>query len=315
MLSILGRNLALWLAIGTVVGCARVNTPRAQSPLRQPEMSTDSVVLDIFFVRFPYGDPDVNEALWREIDEQHLPPECRRQLLENGFRAGIIAGGLPARLSELMKLADKPAPSGHPTEMTPGDLVGEPTVLQRHLQIRAGARGEILASDVRDELPVLMRDALGRLSGQSYAQAQPVLAIRPVPEPDGRVRLDVVPEVHYGPVRPCRVVGDGQGMLRFEPSRQRRVFDKLALEAVLSPGHMLMMSSLPTRRGSLGHHFFTVSHSGKQEQKLLIIRLSQTQHDDQFDQAASVGVYGRPTLIFAADASRRPDREHRATTR
>jgi hypothetical protein len=284
MSSILGRNLVFWLVASAVVGCARTNVPRGQSPLRQPEMSADSVVLDIFFVRFPYGDPDTNVALWQEIDEQHLPPECRRQLLENGFRAGIIAGGMPARLSELMELADKPAvPAGQPTELTLNEFVGEPTVVRRHMQIRAGSRGEIQASDVREELPVLMRDPSGRLGGQSYAQAQPVLAVKPLLEPDGRVRLEVVPEVHFGPVRPCRVVGDGQGMLRFEPSRQRRVFDKLALEAVLSPGHMLVMSSLPTRRGSLGHHFFTVSSSGKEDQKLLIVRLSQTQHDDQFD--------------------------------
>jgi hypothetical protein len=283
MSSNLVRNLVLWLVAGAAVGCAGTGTPRGQSPLRQPEMSTDSVVLDVFFVRFPLDDPDTNGALWQEFDEQHFPPECRRRLLDNGFRAGIVAGGLPARLSELMELADKPAPSGQPTEMTPSDLVAEPTVQRRHMQIRAGTRGEIQTSDVRDELPVLLRDATGRVSGQSYAQAQPVLAVTPILESDGRVRLEIVPEVHYGPVRPCRVVGDSQGMLRFEPSRQRRVFDKLALEAVLSPGHMLVMSSLPTRRGSLGHHFFTVSRSGKEEQKLLIVRLSQTQHDDQFD--------------------------------
>jgi hypothetical protein len=289
-MSILGRGLILWLVVGAAVGCAHTGTPRGQSPLRRPEMSSDSVVLDVFFIRVPYGDPDANGALWQEIDEQHLPPECRRQLLENGFRAGIIAGGVPAKLSELMELAGKtPAPTGQPTELTHNDLVGEPTVVRRHMQIRAGTRGEIQGSEVREELPVLMRDPSGRLGGRSYAQAMPVLAVTPQLEPDGRVRLEVVPEVHYGPVRPCRVVGDGQGMLRFEPSRERRVFDKLALDAVLSPGHMLVMSSLPTRRGSLGHHFFTIDRSGKEDQKLLIVRLSQTQHDGQFEQTADSG--------------------------
>ena len=44
---------------------------------------------------------------------------------------------------------------------------------------------------------------------------------------------------------------------------------------------MLVLTSLPNRQGSLGHHFFTETN-GRLEQKLLIIRLSQTQHDGLF---------------------------------
>jgi hypothetical protein len=203
--------------------------------------------------------------------------------LENGFRAGVLAGPLPVRLSQLMELAGKPAPSGEPTEVTLTDLAGEPTVRRRHLQIRAGDRGEIIASDVQEELPVLLRDSSGCVSGRSYAQAQPVLAIKPFLEADGRVRMELVPEVQYGPIRQHHVVGNDQGILRFEPGRERCVLDKMTLDAVLASGDMLIMSSLPNRPGSLGHHFFTQSDSGAEEQKLLIIRLSQTQHDDQFD--------------------------------
>ena len=252
-------------------------------------MSSDSVVLDIFFVRFPFGDPEVNGPLWREIDEQHLPAECRRRLLENGFRAGVIGGSLPVKLSELLELADKPAPSDQSNETIVADLVGEPTVQRRHLQIRTGSRGEIFASGVRDELAILVRDASGQISGQPYAQAQPLFAVKAFPEADGRVRLELVPEVQYGRARQ-RWVGDNQGMLRFEPSRERRVFERMAFDAILSPGHMLVMSSLPTRPGSVGHHFLTECGTGNEEQKLLIVRLSQTQHDDQFNPEVTLAV-------------------------
>ena len=44
---------------------------------------------------------------------------------------------------------------------------------------------------------------------------------------------------------------------------------------------MLIVSSLPNRPGSLGHYFLT-TNDGRLEQRLLIVRLSQTQHDGLF---------------------------------
>ena len=40
--------------------------------------------------------------------------------------------------------------------------------------------------------------------------------------------------------------------------------------------------SLPDRPGSLGHYFFTEQTKGAMEQKLLLIRVAQTQHNDVF---------------------------------
>ena len=58
-------------------------------------------------------------------------------------------------------------------------------------------------------------------------------------------------------------------MLRLEASRPKRTFDDMTLSADLAPGAMLVLSSLPNRPGSLGHHFFTENDDGKLEQKLL----------------------------------------------
>jgi hypothetical protein len=46
---------------------------------------------------------------------------------------------------------------------------------------------------------------------------------------------------------------------------------------------MLVLSSLIQRPGSLGHYFLTQKADGKLQQKLIVIRLSQTQHDGLFD--------------------------------
>ena len=43
---------------------------------------------------------------------------------------------------------------------------------------------------------------------------------------------------------------------------------------------MVIVSSLPDRPGSLGHYFFTEGEDHHVEQKLLVLRLIQTQHDD-----------------------------------
>ena len=68
--------------------------------------------------------------------------------------------------------------------------------------------------------------------------------------------------------------------MRLETSRPRRVFEELTMSAFLSPGAMVILSSLPNRPGSLGHYFFTEGEDNHVEQKLLVLRLSQTQHDD-----------------------------------
>ena len=39
-------------------------------------MSPDSVVLEMFFVRFPFGDPAVNDKLWESVDEQRSHRSC-----------------------------------------------------------------------------------------------------------------------------------------------------------------------------------------------------------------------------------------------
>ncbi len=273
------RQIVLLLAVLAIAGC---NTPlrKGKSPLMPARMSPDSVVLEMFFVRFPFGDPAVNEKLWEEIDEQQFAPELRERLAKNGFRAGLLSGQMPIELSKLLQLSDKPAPTGEIEEAKIEDLESQPRVVRRHLQLRAGQRSEIIASGVYGQLPVLMCES-GQLCGQTYNQAQGVFAVKSFPQPDGRVRLELAPELQYDQPRQ-RWVGN-QGMLRLETGRPKRAFDDMVLAADLAPGAILVVSSLSNRPGSLGHHFFTENDGGRLEQKLLIVRLSQTQHDGLFN--------------------------------
>ena len=270
-----GQTVLLLPAVFVLAGCV-APVSKGKSPLDPARMSHDSVVLEIFFVRFPFADADINGGLWQEIDEQHFPAELRSRLWRNGFRVGLIDGQIPVGLSQLMELTDRPPPAdGNEAQL---DDPESDLPVRRHLQIRAGLRGEIVASGQYDRLPVLICRP-GQVGGQTYHKAQAILAAKAFPQHDGRVRLELVPEVHHDECRQRWVVQ--QGMWRLEPGRPRRVFDEMRFSTVLSPGNILILSSLPNLPGSLGHHFFT-EDDGQLQQKLLLVRLAQTQHHGMF---------------------------------
>ena len=94
------------------------------------------------------GDANANTTLWEQVDEQAIPSEVRLQLARNGFRAGLIGGQIPAGLSRLLELATTPA--AEPTNRVEASAMQEePQVIRRHMQVRPGARQEIIASPAR----------------------------------------------------------------------------------------------------------------------------------------------------------------------
>lgn len=277
------RHRRAWMFVCLVLAAGPACTPIqpvGKSPLAQPQMSPQAAVLDIYFIRVPFGDPKANDLLWQEIDEQPFPTELRQEMSRNGFRLGVISGQIPTALADLMQLSAEPPPtpqSALESRLNTADLSGEAKVVQRHLQVRPGQRNEIVTSPLHDELPVLLWES-NQLCGQTYRQAQSALTVRTQNQRDGRVQLHLVPEIQHGEPKQ-RWVG-GQGVLRLEAGRAKKVFEHLSIAATLAPGQMLVMTNLPARSGSLGHHFFTDRQTGDTVQKLLVIRLSQTQHDD-----------------------------------
>jgi hypothetical protein len=272
------------LALFSAASCQTLFAPKpkGKSPLAPARMTADSCVLDVFFVNVPFGDAKANDELWQEIDEQRFDPDLRQRLGGNGFRAGVVGSQIPTALSQLMELNEKPPATGDDAEAKLAEATDRPRVSRRHIQTRPGERCEINASGIYEQLPVLVWSESGMVGGETYEQAQGVLAVRTYPQPDGRVRLEITPELQYGQSRKNFVLDASGGVGHMDFSRAKRCFDDLATDAVLPPGSMLVMTSLPHRPGSLGHHFFTET-GGKPMQKVLVIRLSQTQHDGLFD--------------------------------
>ncbi len=271
------RIVLLLSTVLVLPGCA---TPvlDGQSPLVAPRMSPDSVVLEVFSVRCPIDDPEVNGPMWQQIDEQRLPPDLRRRLARNGLRVGVVGGQVPMALTRLMELKNKPISTGESAKFEMGELECEPAVMRHRLTIRNGGRKEVVVSNVYDQLNVLLVKS-GELCGETYCKAQALFAVTTALQRDGRVRVQLVPELHHDEVR-SRFVGN-QGMMRLEAGRPREAFSDLAFSVDLAPGSMLLIGSLPERPGSLGHHFLTETKE-RLQQKLLVVRLTQTQHDDLF---------------------------------
>ncbi len=273
---------AVWLG---ACGCTTLRL-EGKSPLLPPRMSPQSVVLDIFFLRIPANDTARADAVWQQADEQRFPREVRDRWSWAGFRVGLVSGQIPPALAELMRLNDEASPlvfqetGGNDAE----SLTETDAPVRRHIQTRLGNRVEVIASETYTQLPFLRRDG-GKLVGSSLEKAQGMFALTCSAENDGRIRLRVVPEIHHGDPH-LQPVG-GQGVLRLESRRDRQILEELACEAAISPGDMLVVGCLPDRRGSLGDYFLTTTQSGKREQKLLVIRLSQTQQDPLFDPQAA----------------------------
>jgi hypothetical protein len=273
---------ALIVAFLVPAGCLTDRPKRDGQPLlKKPRIAADSVVLEVFAVHFRRDDHDLCGAIWKEVDEQVLPPDARHRLAENGFRAGVVSGHLPQAVQRILELHSQPTPQTDPDAPQVNVLTfdGRPTVRIQQMQLPARRRGEIATSNVYvSAAPLYYED--GRLHGETLEFCQGMLAVKPMPEKDGRIRLEVVPELHYG--EPQRRFTSAEGILNLETGRPRKALAKLAQELMLSPGDIYVIGSSHAKHGSLGDYFFTVESGNTPHAKLLFVRLAHTQHDSLF---------------------------------
>jgi hypothetical protein len=252
-----------------------LDEPATSKPLMTAARSSpDSVTLEVFFARFPFKSPLANQSLWNEVDEQALPGDVRRELAQNGFRAGVLGSTVPPELVELLKLHEKqPAtePDQSRTLLTAAQLESEPAVTLRVLSAAAGRRCEVLTSHTYEELSLLRRDQDG-VRGKTYRNADGRFELKAFPQSGNQVRLQIVPELHHGEQKQSWVGADG--VFRLEAKRPVESLKGLQIESTLSPGEMLLLTSLPDRPGSVGHYFFTEPSDGALLQKLLVIRVA-----------------------------------------
>jgi hypothetical protein len=290
----LWRVLAIvcWLATCSA-GCARLRA-HGKSPLSPLASSTECVQIEKYSVRYDYGDPSLNDEMWAEIDEQFLPVELRARLAANGFRAGVIGANFPVALMQVLQANPAPATPdigeedepdlNSVSQPKPVDLLNEAKVRRGFLQNRAGHTSRILSLGERARIPqlaVLMHDDRGHVTGRTYEKVLGLFSLVSQPERDGRVRLELEPELEYGEPQQRYTASDG--MFRFEYRPESRVFEELKITAQLAPGQTLILAGRADMPGSLGNHYFTERSTGQPtEQKLLLFRLMHSPGDESF---------------------------------
>jgi hypothetical protein len=259
-------------------GCALLSLEEpAVEPVRLPpaRMASDSVVLEFMFVRMPMSEAAAYNEIWSGADEQGFSAELRRQLADNGFRCGVVGQELPTALRDRLNATGNPL-EDRSEDVSTSDVEVDRTA--RRKQCRAGRRAKIVVSKTHEDMSVLTREGEA-VRGRFVEKAQCLFALKPYPQGDGRVKIDVTPEVEHGEVKQQWVGGNGTMMQRM--GKDRIVLDAMRLVTTISPGQSILLSATESAHG-LGEHFFVETAGGTVERTLLLVRVAQTQHDDLF---------------------------------
>lgn len=258
------------------------STPGGESPLPPIRMSSDSVVLDIYSVQLMPGDRATYNEAWDLVDEQQLSASTRRELRNQGFRAGVVGYQLPGNLARLMELENKPAPTpGMIRTQITQDAQDAERIQRRHLQVRPGEETTIQTSGIMPEISLLQRDDAGRVSGKTLFQARTMFQMKTETKNGDHVRVKLVPIIEHGEMR--GQFSGNRGRLVYERTPLKELFESLTIEVTLSPGRMLLIGPDVNCDGTVAEHFFCGSDQSMNTGKFFLIRLIQTQQDDLFD--------------------------------
>jgi hypothetical protein len=237
---------------GTVIGRVGGHSGLAVEPKR--------CLLKVAIVPRPFGDPTINDVVWRVADEQIIPPEARRAWEVNGLRVGRISGELPLELEAIMK------------ETVPKKRVNPTTFF-----VDSGEPAMVVVSPTVDQASLLLnRD--DRIVGHDFKQASGFFRVIPQQEGANDVSLRLVPEIHHGPVQRMYQAMPtaspiGPQEFTINNGQQEETIRELATTMVLAPGQIAVIGCRPEFKRSLGNFMLTEAeaHSDQRIEKLILI--------------------------------------------
>lgn len=190
-----------------------------------------TIPLELSFVRCAADDALLRDELWQFVDEQWLPAALRSRLAANGLRVGVVARHLPPAI------AARFAAPGQAADATPS-LPTDAPLSRRLVRLLPGRRGEVITAAGIDEL-VLLEQEDGRVRGGTFRDASPMFSVEVRPAADGRVLVEVTPEIRHGPLEKSWVGEDG--MFRLEAGQRRHRMEHLNFSCTLPAGGMLVI--------------------------------------------------------------------------
>ena len=76
--------------------------------------------------------------------------------------------------------------------------------------------------------------------GHQLTDARCTLSLKAHPQGDGRVKLNVTPEIEHGEMKARW--GGSEGMMIQQTTQDRLILDRLSFDALLGPGNILLLS-------------------------------------------------------------------------
>jgi len=270
----------LVLLLPGIAGCSAMLTaplslenlsPAGHDFLKSVETAPESVTLEIFQVRIPVHDQVLTEELWSTVDEQRLDVELRRELVRNGFRAGVLSGTVPDVLARHLNLqSEMPEVT---SEQLITDLTADPKVFRRVIQLNRRKATTIQATELQQKMFVMTKGEEG-LKARNYDQVQAMYSLRAEAVAGQQVLVRLTPELQHGALL-NRHTASTRGIFLMTPSREREIFDQLEVSTELAAGELLLVSCLSDVPSSLGQAFHAIDREGPAEHKLLLVRLLQ----------------------------------------
>lgn len=263
------------ILLSAAAGCATWDLPAspAEFNLPMPSADTHAVVYETAFIRWPGNEGDV---LWKEVDEQFLPPHLRQELAANGLRAGILSDPLPEAIRNSLDASSDPLAVITDQNAVPG---AEVLTRRERRQCPARSREEIEVLPPGEEQRIVLFNELGRVRAISFEQPRGYLRLNLAAVGDGRVQIELVPVIEFGKPKQ-RVIG-GQNAYRVEVRRELEEFASLAIASTLRSGQTLVLTATTDKKG-LGAIFFADRFEAEQDRLLLLFRIAEAGPDELF---------------------------------
>ncbi|HET6325580.1 MAG TPA: hypothetical protein VFG04_12955 [Planctomycetaceae bacterium] len=264
---------------------ATISSGNVLPPL-QP--SREAVQIDFTFVERPVGDPLLGTALWGQIDQVGALSASEAEALKRmGLRVGNAGSSICPALERIL------------SESAPADASASAThisVKKETLCIGPGVSPPITTNSGKKctiDVP-----SISGSQERTFENFKNVLRLTPHRLQDEWVRLEFVPEVHFGQehVRPMSATVGLQSVWQPEMAQEVECFLQQRFSVKMHVGEMVVISAdAPENARLFGTHAFVRNQPGTGIlQRVLIVRLANMSRiDPVYSQSGGLNAAGR----------------------